>query len=214
MTGGQQIAALFVQADGVYAGQLGVDVWGEDRDARTYGGPHPVVAHPPCERWGRFWRGGPSEEGRHYLGDDDGCFAHALWAVRTFGGVLEHPKDSLAWEWFGIMPPTKTGWANADSLGGWTCQIEQAHYGHSARKPTWLYACKVQLPSLIWGPAEQRLHQATLEKFGYQRARRMGMVSAVGGKDKVRIREATPLPLRDLLLDIARSAATAGEAVA
>jgi hypothetical protein len=57
------------------------------------------------------------------------------------------------------------------------------------------------------------MHQATLEKFGYQRARRMGMVSAVGGKDKVRIREASPPAFRDLLLDIARSAATA-EAVA
>jgi hypothetical protein len=213
MTGAPQIAALFVQAGGVYADQLGVDVWDEDRDARTYAGPHPVVAHPPCERWGRFWRGGPSEQARHHLGDDDGCFAHALWAVRTFGGVLEHPKDSLAWEWFGIMPPTPLGWVNADSLGGWTCQIEQAHYGHFARKPTWLYACKAQLPSLIWGPAEQRMHQATLEKFGYQRARRMGMVSAVGGKDKVRIREASPPAFRDLLLDIARSAATA-EAVA
>ena len=27
----------------------------------------------------------------------------------------------------------------ADMLGGWTCYVEQGHYGHESRKPTWLY---------------------------------------------------------------------------
>jgi hypothetical protein len=54
------IAALFVAPDGVYAGLPGVEVWDEARDARRYAGPWPVVAHPPCQRWGRFWHGSPS----------------------------------------------------------------------------------------------------------------------------------------------------------
>jgi hypothetical protein len=44
-----------------------------------------------------------------------------------------------------------------------------------------------------------------VERHGYEYARRKGMISMVGGKDKIRIREATPAPFRDLLLSIARS---------
>lgn len=51
------IAALFVETDGCYFGLDGVDPWDILRDAREYRGPHPVVAHPPCQRWGRFWHG-------------------------------------------------------------------------------------------------------------------------------------------------------------
>lgn len=51
------IAALFVEVDGCYAGLPDVDPWPIERDARQYAGPHPVVAHPPCQRWGRFWHG-------------------------------------------------------------------------------------------------------------------------------------------------------------
>lgn len=62
------IAALYVQATGCYAGLDDVDPWPEERDARTYPGPYPVVAHPPCERWGRYWSGGPSAKVRRQLG--------------------------------------------------------------------------------------------------------------------------------------------------
>ncbi len=46
------VAALYVEEGGAYYGIPGVDPWPESRDARGYAGPHPVVAHPPCERWG------------------------------------------------------------------------------------------------------------------------------------------------------------------
>lgn len=82
------IAALFVETDGCYFNLPGVDPWDEKRDARLYVGPHPVVAHPPCKRWGRFWSGGPSAPNRFKKGDDNGCFAAALAAVGKFGGVL------------------------------------------------------------------------------------------------------------------------------
>ena len=39
------VAALYVEPDGPYAGLDGVEVWDEARDARTYAGPQPVVAH-------------------------------------------------------------------------------------------------------------------------------------------------------------------------
>ena len=49
------VAALFVERDGAYYGLPNVDPWDAERDARTYAGPFPVVAHPPCERWGKYW---------------------------------------------------------------------------------------------------------------------------------------------------------------
>src|ERR1700682_4131333 len=82
------IAALFVHKGGTYFGLPNVDPWDKARDARKYRGPHRVAAHPPCERWGRYWSGGPSARVRRLLGDDDGCFMAAIEAVRRYGGVL------------------------------------------------------------------------------------------------------------------------------
>lgn len=200
------VAALFVETGGCYFGSPDIEAWDIGRDARAYTGPHPVVAHPPCQRWGRFATGSTRKPAQYRVGEDGGCFAAALTAVRNYGGVLEHPKDSLAWEYFGIMRPAGHGWQRADMYGGWTCEVEQGHYGHISRKPTWLYACAEaeDLPSLRWGPSEQRLPAYAVKRYGYEKARRIGVMAAVGGKDKTRIRNATPEPFRDLLLSIAR----------
>ncbi|KQT08690.1 hypothetical protein ASG40_11745 [Methylobacterium sp. Leaf399] len=200
------MAALYVQPDGCYADLPGVEVWDQARDARTYAGPHPVVAHPPCQRWGRFWHGSTRKPHQYLLGDDEGCFAASLTAVRRWGGVLEHPADSHAWAAYGLNRPQRIGrWIAADFEGGWTCHVEQGHYGHFSRKPTWLYAVGVDLPDLIWGAGPQRLHPIALERHGYAKARRIGMAAMIGGKDKTRIREATPPAFRDVLIGIARS---------
>jgi hypothetical protein len=96
------IAALFVEKNGIYFGVDGIDPWDESRDARLYDGPYRVIAHPPCARWGMYWSGGPNNTPRKRLGDDGGCFASALHSVRKWGGVIEHPAGSHAWEWFGL----------------------------------------------------------------------------------------------------------------
>jgi hypothetical protein len=201
------IAALYVQRDGAYSGLSDVDVWDEARDARTYAGPWPVVAHPPCQRWGRFWHGSPRKPHQHTLGDDGGCFAAALASVRRWGGVLEHPADSHAWREHGLLAPPRTGgWIVADWQGGWSCNVEQGFYGHTARKGTWLYVNGCELPSLRWGEGEQRLDPVMVERHGYEYARRKGLVSMVGGKRKTEIRNATPPTFRDLLISIAATA--------
>jgi hypothetical protein len=201
-----KVAALFVEADGAYIGLPGVEPWDESRDARRYSGPHPVVAHPPCQRWGRYWHGAPNKPNQYRMGEDAGCFAAALTAVRNYGGVLEHPAHSRAWEFFGLKsPPKDGGWIRADEYDGWTCHVEQGHYGHMSRKATWLYAVGVDLPALQWGASGQRIHPVALERYGYEKARRIGMMAMVGGKDKTKIRNATPPQFRDLLLGMARS---------
>jgi hypothetical protein len=200
------IAALYVEAGGIYAGLPDVELWDETRDARRYCGPWAVVAHPPCQRWGRFWHGSPLKPHQFELGDDGGCFASALASVRRWGGVLEHPADSHAWAHHGLTaPPRAGGWHVADFDGGWTCYVEQGFYGHAARKGTWLYANQVDLPSLRWGCGEQRLDPLMVERHGYEYARRKGLVSMIGGKRKTEVRNATPAGFRDVLLAMARS---------
>lgn len=203
-----QVAALYVEPEGHYIGAPGVDPWDEQRDARGYKGPHPVVAHPPCQRWGRFWHGSTRKPHQFKLGDDGGCFAAALSSLAEFGGVLEHPCDSHAWAAFGLKkPPRSGGWVEA-APGIWTCCVYQGHYGHVAGKPTWLLASGVlreQLPELRWGKVEQRIHPVALAKHGYEKARRIGMMAMIGGKDKTKLRNATPPEFRDVLLEIART---------
>lgn len=206
------IAALYIEPDGIYAKQPDIDAWCELRDARCYTGPYPVVAHPPCQRWGRFWHGSTRKPHQYKLGDDAGCFAAALAAVRRWGGVIEHPCDSHAWRHFGLTRPQRfAGWQPAGD-GGWTCYVEQGHYGHMSRKPTWLYVHGIpreRLPELNWSKGAQRLHPTALARYGYAKARRIGMTAMVGGKDKTKIRNATPIAFRDLLINIARTARAA-----
>lgn len=140
----KQIAALYVETDGAYFGLDHVDPWDEARDARRYAGPYPIVAHPPCQRWGRFWHGSTRKPHQFKMGDDGGCFAAALISLAQWGGVLEHPADSHAWEHFGLSkPPRSGGWVSAGFSRAWTCCVYQGHYGHLAGKPTWLLAVDV-----------------------------------------------------------------------
>lgn len=204
-----RVAALFVEEGGVYYGLPHVDPWPAGRDARNYAGPFPVVAHPPCKRWGRFWHGSTRKPHQFRLGEDAGCFASALTAVRNYGGVLEHPAHSHAWRWFGLRAPEQgKGWQRADDYGCMASYVEQGHYGHDSRKPTWLLARSDNLPELNWSKGAQRIPEWMVERYGYEKARRIGIVAMVGGKDKEAIRDRTPLPFRDVLINLALSCAT------
>ena len=192
------VAALFVETGGCYFGLDGIDPWDIGRDARTYAGPHPVVAHPPCDRWCQM---APVNQARygHPIGADGGCFAAALDAVRKWGGILEHPALTLAWAKFDLPRPIPGGWTKT-FCGGWVAQVEQRHYGHRARKATWLYAFGTEPISLEWKrpPAPEAWISAD---------RPRAELAAMGiSQLSKREAKATPADFRDLLIAIARSA--------
>lgn len=197
------VAALYVDEAGPYVGLETVDAYGESRDARLYAGPLPVVAHPPCQRWGRYWAGGPSVKVKKKLGDDGGCFAAALACVRTFGGVLEHPAYSHAWPTYGLPKPNREGgWSPPDEFGGRACHVEQGHYGHRARKATWLYAVSAApLPELRWGASSAK---AKID-MGYRSTEERRTNPKVLEEPRLTDyeRRATPIPFRNILLSIA-----------
>jgi hypothetical protein len=204
------IAALFVESEGCYFNLMAVDPWDEKRDARKYKGDFAVVAHPPCQRWGKFWAGQPLHikltGQRKIKGDDNGCFESALASVRRCGGVLEHPWGSHAWSHFGLNKPSRDGrWVKADEFGGWTCCVEQGRYGHYARKPTLLYAVRCTLPELDWGHSPARLDPALIARVGLKKAQRLGEVCSKGGGTDSKFRIGTPPAFRDILIQMARS---------
>jgi len=193
------IAALYVHKGGCYYGLEGVDPWDEERDARLYDGPHPVVAHPPCSRWCRL-AGLVEARWGHTRGEDGGCFAAALAAVRRWGGVLEHPAYSDAWLAFNLPTPPRVGGWQRGICGGYSAHVEQGRYGHRAKKATWLYAHGCDLPDLKWGSLPDGSSTALVSWCGNHTSKfdnrpRIGKAAAA----------ATPEPFRDLLLGMART---------
>jgi hypothetical protein len=123
-----RIAVLFARDDSVYKTLPECDVYDMTRDARTYDGPWPVVAHPPCRAWGRL---------RHMAtprADERNLARLAVAIVREFGGVLEHPAASTLWPAQRLPEP-----GQRDGFGGWTLPITQHAWGHRANKATRLY---------------------------------------------------------------------------
>lgn len=189
----QTVAALFVATGGCYFEDgLGVDPWDEPRDARLYDGPHPVLCHSPCSRWSKL---APINQKRygHAVGDDGGCFKAALAAVRTWGGVLEHPAHSLAWRTFGLQRPARSGWSPCDR--GWACEVSQGAYGHRAIKQTWLYYVGGRQPfDLDWSRV------TPTAQISFCRNRSNSPLPRLSKKEA----SATPVRFRDTLIALAR----------
>jgi len=200
------INALFVEAKGVYSDLDNVYPWCIEKDARNCKNGAPAICHPPCERWGRYWGGGPSAKVKRILGDDNGCFAFSLWYVRTFGGVIEHPEASHAYSFFGLnKPPKSGGWIKADNYGGLACCVEQGHYGHPARKATWLYINKVKPVELIWGASKgSRIDEGFHSKEEATQARARADYKPRKRLSKRELID-TPLPFRDLLIQMVKN---------
>jgi hypothetical protein len=187
-----------------------VDPWDEERDARLYAGPWPVVAHPPCQLWVNFAALNFKRYGGEHNrpGNDGGCFASALASVRRWGGVLEHPAGSAAWAEHGLPRPSALGWSR--SMGWnqvhseracareWIAEVWQSAYGHRARKRTWLYAVTSKPPELDW-----RAPAGTAQ---------VGWFDRIKPTLSKREANATPPAFRDALLNIARSVAAEREA--
>ena len=191
----RQIAALYVETGGCYYGLPGVDPWDEARDARLYAGPHPVVAHPPCDRWHLLSAVNHKRWG-YTINEDGGCFKAALEAVRKWGGVLEHPAESRAFRMHGIPEPARGRWQRTLD-GDWVTEVNQSAYGHRARKRTWLLYCGATMPPALDWADKRGTHRVG---FGFP---------ADTDSPLPRIKQsealATPEPFRNLLIGMARS---------
>lgn len=193
----EKIVALFVHERGPYMKDDRVDAWGITRDARLYEGDLPVVAHPPCQLWGNFakinflrWGG---EHNRP--GNDGGCFSSALRSVRRCGGVLEHPANSMAWKYYGLINPSGAGWLYCGN-DEYVCEVWQSAYGHRARKRTWLFYKGDKPKEMNW------IRRPGSHQIGFrdQRGKKRNKPTLSGAAASE-----TPLAFMNALIDLAKN---------
>ena len=199
--GGRMIAALYVQADGVYAGTCRMWICGP-RPVTRGGIPGPprswhIRPAPGGASIGTAARRGRTPE-KWATTVAPRCRAGTA-AARRAGEILPIPRHGLP---TGCRAPSR-GWQQ-DVGGGGAALVEQGAYGHKARKATWLYAV-----GMIW-PAEVGRGRGRLLPFDgwyhrqkdHARARKTGQLQRVH-----KGRAATPPEFRDLLIPLAASAA-------
>jgi hypothetical protein len=191
------VAALYIDPRGPYPKLLGPELcWDEKRDARTYAGPWPVVAHPPCGPWGRL---------RHlYRGSEHDCAPLAAAQVRAFGGVMEHPAGSLVWK--SKARPLPLPGEMPDAWGGYTIEVNQCDWGHPARKRTWLYLVGVPRAALTFPPSREPTHWIS---GGRGRAGKKAKTTPVPPGIKVcsaEQRRRTPIAFAEWLISLAEQA--------
>ena len=120
-------SVLFARTDSIYKA-LGCDVWDLERNALLWPGGNPVIAHPPCRSWGTLRKLAKPRPGEKALA------AWAVYQVREFGGVLEHPANSRLWPELNLPRP-----GEVDEYEGWTYIAPQWWWGHRAEKLTRFY---------------------------------------------------------------------------
>ena len=190
-----KIAVLFAEESGVYSEDNRLDIYDEKRDARSYCWIYPVIAHPPCQRWGKMTAVNYARWGGEHnkIGADDGCFKSALASVERCGGVLEHPQSTYAWAAFGLDAPVKGMWT--ESKEGWVCCVWQSAYGHKANKATWLYYVGEQKPFELNWERPVGTHQV-----GFQDKRGKAKNKKTLSKKEA---NATPILFKELLIKLA-----------
>lgn len=181
------VVALFCRSDSIYKSIPGVEVYDRERDALTFRGGPPVVAHPPCRLFGRLSHLSTAPLAEQHL---------SLWAVsqvRAYGGVLEHPAHSKLWS-MASLPAA----GELDSFGGFTLPVLQHDFGHLASKRSWLYICGIR-PGQLPRPSidlTYPTHCVHTSKRGDRRVLKYLSQKSI---------EATPLAFAEFLVSIARS---------
>lgn len=127
---------LFAEKNSIYH-SLNCDVYDINRNAYTFSGKCPIIAHPPCRLWSKL-RGLSTADQCEKL---TGIFATLL--VQNNGGVLEHPVSSQLWKFMNLPYP-----GYVDKYGGFTLCVNQNWFGSKVKKPTLLYFCGISINDL------------------------------------------------------------------
>jgi hypothetical protein len=109
------------------------------RDARTFPGGVPVIAHPPCRSWSAFC----AHQAKPLEGEKD-LGPWCAEQVRKWGGILEHPAHSRL---FTAAKLPRPGEIQGDT---WTIEVWQSCWGYPMDKKTWLFFSKIAPADVHW----------------------------------------------------------------
>lgn len=112
------VAALFVRRDSIYKALPGVDAFDFDRNALSFAGGMPVVAHPPCRSWGRL---------RAFVTPAPGERDLAIFALTWCGSGVGHWSIRPARR-CGQQPACRHLASGMSSVAG-PCRFSRAHGG-------------------------------------------------------------------------------------
>jgi len=121
------VAVLCVAPNSTYHQMPNARCYDKHRNAMTFKGDRPVVAHPPCRAWSAY----TAHQAKPEPGEKELGLACAAW-LRTCGGVLEQPAHSRLFAAAGLPLP------NESSGALWTIEVDQSWWGTPTAKRTWL----------------------------------------------------------------------------
>lgn len=164
------VAILCAQERTIYGSVPGCEIYDRKRDAWTFAGGMPVVAHPPCRLWSKLSQFARSENPSLEIALGMRCADH----VKACGGILEHPAYSRLFEAARLPRPGCRG------AGGFTLSVPQYWFGHQGRKDTWLFVVGIEprelpeIPIRLLSPdrrpvedLSKRQREATPEAFAH-----------------------------------------------
>lgn len=155
------VAALCVGKNSPYHSMPNIDCYDRSRNAYSFPGGCPIIAHPPCRGWSAFLaHQAKCEPGELELG------LYCCSLLRLHGGILEQPAHSRLMAAGGLPPP-------GDPYDGRvvTIRVNQAWWGTPVRKATWLAiagqpATSLDFPFALLPPGDKARWRKTAGSTG------------------------------------------------
>ena len=132
-----KIPVLFTAHNSLYNDNDIFDCYDVERDAFSYTGRFPLIAHPPCRLFSRLRKFSTAAI------KEKQCAFFALARIRQFGGILEHPRSSTLW----LDGNFKLD-GSVDQYGGFLRSVNLSWFGFPAQKKTMLYFVGIKPGSL------------------------------------------------------------------